>query len=68
MLSNSILFQDLILAPLINDHGMLVIHEVQHLTTAINALIVIVGQFKGFITQIVTPLLIISGLATGVRS
>jgi len=64
MFSNSILFQDLLLGPLVNAHisgGVTVIAEMQHLVSAIEGL-------KEFITRIVTPILIISGLATGVRS
>lgn len=64
MFLNSILFQDLLLAPLVNAHisgGVTVIAEMQHLVSGIEGL-------KEFITKIVTPLLIISGLSAGVRS
>jgi len=68
MLSNSILFQDLMIGHLVNAHGTFIIHELQHLNDSIKELNITVEVFKKFITTIVTPLLIISGLTTGVRS
>ena len=61
MFTNSILFQELMLAAPGDSDVVLLMAGLQGLVTAVE-------NFESFITKIVTPLLIVSGLATGVRS